>query len=154
METNLVEEINGANGFNGVKADKFSHETNGADSANGLNGVDNVNGPNVVININDPIAANGTHDTNAADETTSVSGFYDMYDANGVNLVNGNIDHSKHSDPLASTHSLLVYNLFKKLQDITRDGTVRVNGESLDIPTVVAVSKYYSFYQPFHWPFE
>lgn len=121
METNLIDVINGANGSNGVKIVTGSHKTNGINRANGLNGVDNVNGSNEVSNTNG------------------------MNGANGVHLVNGNIDHSKHSDPLASTHSLLVYDLFKKLQDITRDGNVKVNGESLDIPTVVAVSKYNLF---------
>lgn len=152
METNLVDEINGANGFHGVNALNGCHVINGANSANDLNGVDNVNGSNKVSNINGHTAANGTHYVNTAEDTASDSGNYDMNGVNGANLVNGNIDHSKHSDPLASTHSLLVYELFKKFQDITRNGNVNVNGESLDIPTVVAVSRYISR-QPFRTQF-
>ena len=49
---------------------------------------------------------------------------------------------SKHRDYSSSTHSVLARGLFDKFQEIIRDGQVTVNGEDLDIPTVVAVSRY------------
>ena len=83
--------------------------------------------------------ANGAKGMNGVKE---VNGFDHINEINGATSPNDSTDHSKHSNPLASTHSLLVYDLFKKFQYITRVGSVKVNGESLDIPAVVAVSRY------------
>ena len=73
----------------------------------------------------------------------------------GINDINAdNFDSiiSRHSEPLSSTHSLLVYKTFEKLQRILRNGKVKIDGESLDIPTVVAVSKYRTSVSPLFSP--
>lgn len=43
---------------------------------------------------------------------------------------------------IASAHSSLVHQICTSLQIIRRKGHVEVDGESLDVPTVVAVSRY------------
>ena len=89
---------------------------------------------------------NHLYEVNGTNSFNGVNGSHKITDANGINglnhvdAANGNIDRPEHSDPLTSTHSSLAYDLFTRLQDITRNGNVRVNGENLDIPTVVAVS--------------
>lgn len=140
METNDVDEMNSANSMNLVEGEIGSEEVNGA---NGLSGVGNVNVSNGINKKNGPIITNGIRDENAGNDDATASDLYGLKSVNGVNLVNGNIDQSKHhSDPLTFTNSLLVYDLFKKLQGIIHDRKVKVNGKSLEIPTVVAFSRY------------
>lgn len=142
MATNLVGEINSRNGVHGVRAINGSCDIDHANSTKGYKGVDNVKGIKGSSNISGPITVHATHDVSTTELETTVSGLFSTNSIDGENLGKGYIDHAKHSNPLASTHSLLVYKLFQKLQAITRDGNVKVNGESLDVPTVVAVSKY------------
>lgn len=40
----------------------------------------------------------------------------------------------------ASAHSSLTHQIYARLQDLRREENVEIDGESLDIPTVVAVS--------------
>ena len=62
--------------------------------------------------------------------------------ANGVTKLTSGGDYPPHhSEPIDSTHSLLVHKTFERLQSIKRNGYVKINGKSLDIPSIVAVSR-------------
>ncbi|KAL8778976.1 MAG: hypothetical protein Q9213_007161 [Squamulea squamosa] len=63
----------------------------------------------------------------------------------GRNDMNGSIDRSQQNDKPASSHLSLVYHLFRRLQGIIHDGSVKINGEDLDISTVVAVSRHATY---------
>jgi hypothetical protein len=46
----------------------------------------------------------------------------------------------------SNQHASLAYELWSKLQDLTKEKEFEINGETLDIPSVVATSRYIVFY--------
>ena len=105
-----------------------------------------MNDSSKVNHTNGHTVTDGAPDLDTTNGCTSVKSPGALEGKSGVNVLSGSVD--QHSGIPASTHSVLVYNLFKKLQGIVHNGSVKLNGEDLDIPTVVAVSRYVSNTNP------
>lgn len=130
------------------------YEVNSASGAHNTSSLDDVqhacmNGSTKINHANGHTAATGgAPNLGAVNCITSDKGS-GGFSKNDIEFVCESSDDAHHSDGPASTHSLLVSNLFKKLQDILYIGSVKINGDDLDISTVVAVSRYVLNASPF-----
>ncbi|KAL8767603.1 MAG: hypothetical protein Q9209_005933 [Squamulea sp. 1 TL-2023] len=86
-----------------------------------------------VVNVFDNTATDGAPHFDAAKTPASIQTSRGLNDLNGSSV---SIDRFQHNDEPASTHSSLVYHLFRTLQGINRKGSVEINGEELDISTL------------------